>query len=355
MRKKNRIIFTGGGSAGHVVPCLPIIENFINSGCDVRYIGSYAGIECNIILKKKIPYIPIFTGKFRRYFSWENFLDPFKIVLGIFQSIVIIFKLKPSVIFSKGGFVAFPVVLAGWLNRVPIVIHESDITPGLANRWSFFFAKKICLTFANQDVGKKGKFIFTGTPIRDEILNGDANIGKNICRFSREQPVILFIGGGNGSQVINMLIENNYEDIISKFNVIQVTGISNKNTILTDRGSHIVFKYVQDELSHLFAYADCIVSRAGSNIIHEILAISKPHILIPLSKKISRGEQELNAKYFNKHYGSIILTEEQIDSKFIDVLYNTMNNIAEYKDDLLPFKCVSGNDKIISILSKYIN
>ncbi len=354
MKKKIKAVFTGGGSAGHVVPCLPLIEELLDSGWNVHYVGSYTGVERRVITNRAIDYSAIFTGKFRRYFSWQNFLDPIKIILGIFQAIIIIFRLKPQVIFSKGGFVAFPVVLAGWLNRVPIIVHESDITPGLANKLSFFFAKKVCLTFPNVNLEKSGKFIYTGTPIRNEIVNGEAELGKNICKFTKEIPVLLFIGGGNGSEVINNLVEKNYDVLIKKFNIIQITGISNRNNIIIDPTSHVVFKYVEEGLAHLFAYADCIVSRAGSNIIHEILAISKPHILIPLSSQVSRGEQRLNAEYFQNNYGSVVLQEEQLDSEFINVLYSTMQETTSYRKKLSSHKFTIGNKKVISIIKEYM-
>ncbi len=348
--RMQKILFTGGGSAGHVVPALPLIEDLLDQNWQVFYIGSKFGIEKAIIANYKVKYFSIMTGKLRRYFSLQNFLDPFKIIIGTIQSIFIIFKIKPDVVFSKGGFVGVPVVLGAWINRVPIIAHESDLTPGLANKLSFPFVNKICLTFDVKN--KSNKMAFTGTPIRKQIFSGNKQRAIDMCDFKRELPIILFIGGGNGSKALNDLIDICHEDLINQFNIIQIAGKGNVELDKYSAYDHIIFEYVDEELPDLFAYADFIVSRAGSNTIHEIVALQKPHILVPLSAKVSRGDQLLNAKYFQTKFGSKVIFDENLITGFMPLLEEITSNIEKYKQQLSQSSFVDGSTKLLEIINE---
>lgn len=317
MSIKNVIIFTGGGSSGHVVPNLPLIKKFQTEGWETIYVGSKDGIEKEIVTKlPDISYIYITSGKLRRYFSWQNFIDPFKIICGIVQAFFLCRKTQPKVVFSKGGFVSFPLVVAAWLNRIPVIAHESDLTPGLANKLSFPFVKKICVTFpeTKNNLKNKAKVIVTGTPIRRELLYGNANKGLEICGFTTNKKVVLVIGGGLGSELINTVVRALLPKLLENFQVIHICGKDKTDNKLNLIG-YKQFEYVYDELPDIMACANIIISRAGANSIYEILTLQKPHILIPLSLKASRGDQISNAKYFAEHNLSEVIFEENLTAE----------------------------------------
>lgn len=352
MKKKGiidkNIVFTGGGSAGHVVPCLPLIEELLSEGWNISYIGSVNGIEKEIISNYPIKYYAITTGKLRRYFSWQNFLDVINVLKGINEARKLIKKINPSMVFSKGGFVPLPVVIGAWFRKVPVLIHESDLTPGLANKLTFPFAKSICLTFELKD--QKDNMVVTGNPIRKEILNGSKETGRELCDFNRDLPTIMFIGGGNGSMVINNLVKTNIREISSKYNIIQISGSKNIDKNSSSTREHKIYGYVDKELPHLLAFADLVVSRAGSNTISELVALHKPHILVPLSKRSSRGEQILNANYYKEKYKSIVIREEELAEGFMALLDNTTGNLLEYKQQLSNSMIPNGNEKLIEAI-----
>ncbi|MCK4608277.1 MAG: undecaprenyldiphospho-muramoylpentapeptide beta-N-acetylglucosaminyltransferase [Gammaproteobacteria bacterium] len=311
------VLFTGGGSAGHVIPNLALLNKLREQGQQVFYVGSKAGIEKEIIAKAgNVPYYAIATGKLRRYFSWQNFIDPLKIFYGIMQAFFICRKLKPRVVFSKGGFVAFPVVVAAWLNHIPVIIHESDITPGLANRLSFPFAKKVCVTFAETEryINKKYPVVVTGTPIRPELLQGKVEHGLSLCGFSAAKKVLLIYGGGLGAQKINELIRALLPELLDTFQIIHVCG-KGKVAMDLEQPGYKQFEFLHAELADMMACANIVISRAGANSIYELLTLNKPHILIPLPKIASRGDQLLNAKYCEKQGLSQVIYEEELTSE----------------------------------------
>lgn len=329
MRKS--ILFTGGGSAGHVTPNIALIKHFQQAGWQVTYVGSINGIEKEIVTKINIAYYGIASGKLRRYFSWQNFLDPFKIILGIIQAFFLCLKIKPAVIFSKGGFVAFPVVVAGWLRRIPVVIHESDLVPGLANRLSFPFAKKVCLTFADSVKYFKDntKILVTGTPIRTELFAGDATQGRKMCRFSADKKTILVFGGGLGADAINRIVRATLPQLLTHYQVVHLCGKGKLDASMQSVG-YVQFEYLHKELPDVMACADLVISRAGANSLYELLALRKPHILIPLSKQASRGDQIINAKYFaNLGLSQILFEEELTGEKFLE----KMDWLAKHEED----------------------
>jgi UDP-N-acetylglucosamine--N-acetylmuramyl-(pentapeptide) pyrophosphoryl-undecaprenol N-acetylglucosamine transferase len=281
-------------------------------------------------VKPKVQYFAISTGKLRRYFSWRNFIDPFKIVFGILGAWRICGQVKPSIVFSKGSFVAFPVVVAAWIRHIPVIIHESDFSPGLANRLSFPFATKICTTFAQSakyfSEKYKNKLVYTGLPIRPELLQGDAEIGREFCGFDSNKKIMLVQGGGLGADSVNRLVRELLPKLLPNFQIVHSCGKGKIDEALKDQGGYVRFEYISEEMPHVLAAADLVVSRAGSNSVHELIALKKPHILLPLSKESSRGDQILNAKHFEAlGLSSAIYPEDQTS----DNLYRQIEFLAE--------------------------
>ncbi len=307
---KPRLVFTGGGTAGHVTPNLALIDG-LSHDFDIAYIGSKAGVEKSMVLDQSIPYYAVRSGKLRRYFSFKNLSDPFNLIIGIFQATYILFKLKPQLVFSKGGFVALPVVIGAWLNRISVIAHESDLSPGLANRLSFPFVSQICVTF---DAGKKyfkkqDKVFVTGTPIRPELLQGNREAGLNYCGFDGTKPCLLVMGGSLGARVLNRCVRDNLKTLCARFHVLHLCGKDKLDTTLLNHPDYYQLAYASDNLSDLFAASDIVLSRAGANALYEILALAKPHVLVPLSNQYSRGDQIDNAKYFEKKGVSTVLDD----------------------------------------------
>jgi UDP-N-acetylglucosamine--N-acetylmuramyl-(pentapeptide) pyrophosphoryl-undecaprenol N-acetylglucosamine transferase len=332
---KYKIIMTGGGTAGHVTPNLALVPKLKEKGFDIKYIGSKEGIEKEIIGDANIPYYEISSGKLRRYFDFKNFTDPFKVMKGVIEANKILKKEKPNVIFSKGGFVAVPVVIAASMKKIPVVSHESDLTPGLANKLSAPFCTKLCVTFRESlKYIKDGKGVLTGTPIREEILNGNAEKGKRICNFKDSKEILLVIGGSLGAKSINEAVRKNLDELLKSYNIIHICGKNNLDNKLKDKKGYLQFEYVKEELPHLLKAADYIISRAGANVIFELLALNKPTLLIPLSKKISRGDQILNANSFeNEGYSLVLDEDEMIDDE--KKLFIKLKELKEKKDILV--------------------
>lgn len=332
MSERKRILFTGGGSSGHVAPNLALIEKFQEKGWEISYVGSYQGIEKRLIAPTGISYYAITSGKLRRYFSWQNFIDPFKILFGILQAVFLCLRIKPNVVFSKGGFVAFPVVVAAWLCRIPIIAHESDLTPGLANKLSYPFAKKICVTFeeTRKQLPKTEKVVVTGTPLRKQLFAGNKEKGRALCGFSGEKPVVMILGGGLGATPINEAIQKNLSLLLENFNIAHLCGYGKLNESLNNVEGYKQFEYLSAELPDLFALSDVVVSRAGANSLCELIALRKPHLLIPLPKGSSRGDQIANAECFYKKGISDVLYQKDLTC---ELLLRAINKLYEERDE----------------------
>lgn len=308
-----KIVLTGGGTAGHVTPNLALLPYLRAEGYEIVYIGSENGMERSLIEAEGMTYYGIPTGKLRRYLSKENLSDAFKVVKGIHAAKKLLKKLKPDLVFSKGGFVAVPVVLGAKKNNIPVIIHESDITPGLANKIAMPSARVICSTFPETlQYVPKGKGVHTGTPIRKELFEGDRAKGLAACGFSGEKPVLLMMGGSLGAVKLNNCLREILPELTKTFDIIHLCGKGNLDETLLGRTDYKQFEYVSDGLNDLFAAADFIVSRAGSNSISEFLALKKPHLLIPLSARASRGDQILNAASFEKQGFARVLDEDEM-------------------------------------------
>lgn len=327
-----KIILTGGGTAGHVTPNLALIPSLKERNYDIRYIGSYQGIERKLIEGAGIPYSGISSGKFRRYFDLKNFSDPFRVLKGYGEALKLIKSYKPDVIFSKGGFVAVPVVLAAKQCRIPIIIHESDMTPGLANKLCIPAATSICCNFPETLAYlPKEKAILTGSPIRKELLEGDRLAGLAYAKLSENLPVILIIGGSLGSVTVNNAVRGVLPKLLKNYQVIHICGKGNLDESLIGTGGYVQYEYVDAPLKHLFAAADLMISRAGANAICEILALRKPNILIPLTAAASRGDQILNAKSFAKQGFSYLLEEETLSGdSLLQAVSDTFTNRQAY-------------------------
>lgn len=333
-----RIVLTGGGTAGHVIPNIALIQVLQKEGWQIDYIGSAKGIEKAMITALKIPFHSVSSGKFRRYFSLKNLLDPFKILLGIIQAWHLLRKLKPNVVFSKGGFVAFPVVVGAWLNRIPVVAHESDMSPGLANRLSFPFANKICVNFAaaKKYFKHQEKVVVTGTPIRQQLFEGQVARGLERCGFSDEKPCLLIVGGSQGASALNQCVRQALPRLCQQFQIIHLCGKGKVDFAFSHTVGYCQIEYADDELADIFAASELVISRAGANALCEILALAKPHVLIPLSEKVSRGDQIQNARYFQQQEISVVIPEEKLTPDTLlaaieDVLAKKIEKIEKMK------------------------
>ena len=290
--------------------------------------------------------------KLRRHFTWKNFLTPLNVIRGVFQAIFVCYRLKPQIVFSKGGFVALPIVIGAWVNRIPVVIHESDLTPGLANRLSFPFATSICVTFpeGKNYFKNQTKIIVSGTPIREELLWGNAEKGRQICGFHSNKPILLISGGGLGAHVINQTIRRILPKLLEKFQVVHLCGKGKTDPQFDQLSGYKQFAYLNEEMADVLASADMVVSRAGANSIYELLALKKPHILIPLSTRASRGDQITNAKYFAKLNLSKVIYEEDLSDEKLLADINKLNEQKELVQQRLATFSLPNSVEIISQL-----
>ncbi|KRE90429.1 UDP-N-acetylglucosamine--N-acetylmuramyl-(pentapeptide) pyrophosphoryl-undecaprenol N-acetylglucosamine transferase [Paenibacillus sp. Soil766] len=310
------IVFTGGGSAGHVTPNLALMHKLAQQGWDVKYIGSATGIEKEIIDREGVPFYPISSGKLRRYFDIKNIKDPFKVMKGVYESYRLLKRLKPAIVFSKGGFVSVPVVLGSRMNNIPVIIHESDMTPGLANKISIPFATKVCVTFPESlSHIKGGKSVLTGLPIREHISSGKASRALQLCDFHSQKPVILVMGGSLGSQVLNQAIRANLNRLTQQFQIVHLCGKGNVSDEHLHTRGYKQFEYLNEELPDVLAMTDLVISRAGATSIFEFLGLEKPMLLIPLSRLASRGDQILNAASFQKAGYADVIQEEDLTAE----------------------------------------
>lgn len=348
------IVLTGGGTAGHVTPNIALIPSLKEDGWDIRYIGSHQGIEKDLITKEKIPYYSISSGKLRRYLSAENLKDPFKVIKGYFDAYKLLKKFKPKVVFSKGGFVSVPVVLAASTLRIPVIIHESDMTPGLANKIAMKSAKTVCVNFEEtlKYVGKKG--LLTGSPIRTELFEGDKNKAISLCGFTTRKPILLMMGGSLGSVKVNEVLRATLPELLPEFNIIHICGKGNLDQSKVGMKGYKQFEYVSDELPHLFAAADMMLSRAGANAIAEIVALNIPTLLVPLSAASSRGDQILNAKAMQAKGYCDVLFEEDLNGHSLVKKLNGLNKHRDlYISKMQVATRISGIDKIMHEIQKY--
>lgn len=350
-----KIVLTGGGTAGHVTPNLALIPSLQELGYEIHYIGSYQGIEKKLIENAGIPYHGISSGKLRRYFDVKNFSDPFRVLKGYGEALKILKTYKPDVVFSKGGFVAVPVVLAAKHFKIPTIIHESDMTPGLANKICIPSAAKVCCNFPETlNYLPKEKAVLTGSPIRKELLEGDRLSGLQYTGLSANRPVILVIGGSLGSVTVNNAVRKILPKLLPLYQIIHICGKGNLDQSLMNTPGYIQYEYVDAPLKHLFAAADLIISRAGANSICEILALRKPNILIPLSAAASRGDQILNARSFERQGFSTVLEEENLtEDSLYQAISSTDQKRAKFISAMEQSTLSNAVDSIIALIEEY--
>lgn len=352
-----RIVFTGGGTAGHVTPNIALIPKLKSLGYDIHYIGSYEGIERKLIEDYRIPYYGISTGKLRRYFDLKNFSDPFRVIKGFMEAKQVLKTLKPDIVFSKGGFVSVPVVRAASSLKIPCIIHESDMTPGLANSLCIPVAQKVCCNFPEtlQKLPAE-KAVLTGSPIRAELTKGNKEKGLAMCGFHGGKPVIMVIGGSLGAAGVNTLVREALPKLLEDFQVVHICGKEKIDNLLLNTEGYKQFEYVKEDLKDLFAMADIVISRAGANAICELLALRKPSLLIPLPARASRGDQILNAKSFESQGFAMVADEDYLTAvtltEKVHELYFTRQS---YIDAMQNSNQRDAIDKIIGLIEEIVN
>lgn len=330
-------MFTGGGSGGHVTLNLNLIPIFQKNGWEIVYVGSETGIEKELISKiTDVKYYAIKTGKLRRYFSWQNLKDMFKIPLGVCQAAAIIHKEKPDIIFSKGGFVSFPVVVGGFLNHRKIFMHESDLTPGLANKMSLPFVSKFFTTFIDtvKYVRTPQKVCYIGPVLSDRLKNGNKDKALQMCNFTADKPIVMFVGGSLGAQSLNKAVQKNIDTLLQKFQIIHICGKNQKTDL--QRDGYAQFEFVDKEFKDLLAATDIVVTRSGSNAIFEFWSLNIPMLLVPLPSNASRGEQSSNAQNFqSKGFAEILLDKDlSQDGLLVAQIDKMYQNLDTYRHNI---------------------
>ena len=348
------IILTGGGTAGHVTPNIALLPGLRARGFEIRYIGSYDGMEKGLIEQEGIPYDGISTGKLRRYLSLKNISDIGHVLKGLREARALLRKYRPDIVFSKGGFVSVPVVRAAKALKIPVIIHESDMTPGLANKLCYSAASKICCNFPETvEMLPKEKAVLSGSPIRAELLSGSREKGLDFCGFSGSKPVLLMIGGSSGARKLNEVLREALPLLLPDFDVVHLCGKGNLDESLKEMRGYVQFEYISKELPDLFAASDLVFSRAGANAICELLALRKPTLLTPLSAAVSRGDQILNARSFEKQGFSMVVEEENLTASVLsESLHKLYEDREKYIHAMSASTEKSGVDTILSLIDE---
>ena len=342
-----KIVMTGGGTAGHVTPNIALMPSLKEAGFEISYIGSYEGIEKGLIEKLGVPYYGVSTGKFRRYMDVRNFSDPFRVLKGIREAKKILKDLSPDIVFSKGGFVSVPVVKAASSLKIPCVVHESDFTPGLANKLCFPMAKTVCCDFPEtMHMLPEGKGVLTGSPVRSELLTGSAEKGRELCGFADDKPVLMVIGGSQGAAAVNQAVRDALPGLLQKYYVVHLCGKDKMDNLLLTREGYKQFEYVTDGLADIFAMADIVVSRAGANSIFELLTLRKPNILIPLPG--GRGDQILNAESFQEQGFSIMIDQDDLSTSY---LTDKINYLYSNRESFIKAMSASKQNDAIGLIT----
>lgn len=320
-----KIVLTGGGTLGHVTPHLALIPHLLEAGYEIHYIGTENGMEApKLRATPGVCYHAVQSGKLRRYFSWQNFTDPFRVLIGAVQSARLMGQIKPDVCFSKGGFVAVPVVFGAWLHRVPVVCHESDLTPGLANKLCKPFARRIATTFPECAAALGPKAEAVGTPLRPELFRGSRARGLSLLGFSGTKPILLMMGGSSGAQAVNKALRDALPRLLPAFDVAHICGKGNLDAALDGTPGYAQMELLDAELPDVLACADLVLSRAGSNALMEFQALGRPMLLVPYPKGASRGDQILNAQSLEKRgLCRVLLQENMTPDTLVDALEAT--------------------------------
>ena len=349
-----KIILTGGGTAGHVTPNLALLPLLKEHGYEVRYIGSYTGIEKTLVEQAGIPYDGISSGKLRRYFDWKNFTDPFRVLKGYGEARKLLKKYQPEIVFSKGGFVAVPVVMAAKHLHIPVIIHESDMTPGLANKLAIPSATRVCCNFSETlKYLPADKAIHTGCPIRAELLTGSKAAGQKLTGFNNEKPVLMIIGGSLGAVAVNNAVRAALPQLLEQFQVVHLCGKNNLDESLQGTPGYVQYEYMGEPLKDIFALADIVISRAGANAICELLALKKPNLLIPLGSAASRGDQILNAESYQKKGYSMLLPQDELTvERLVQDVQTLYANRTQYQETMALAKDRDAVEKVVTLIEE---
>lgn len=349
-----KIILTGGGTAGHVTPNLALLPLLKEHGYEVRYIGSYTGIEKTLVEQAGIPYDGISSGKLRRYFDWKNFTDPFRVLKGYDEARKLLKKYQPEIVFSKGGFVAVPVVMAAKHLHIPVIIHESDMTPGLANKLAIPSATRVCCNFSETlKYLPADKAIHTGCPIRAELLTGSKAAGQKLTGFNNEKPVLMIIGGSLGAVAVNNAVRAALPQLLEQFQVVHLCGKNNLDESLQGTPGYVQYEYMGEPLKDIFALADIVISRAGANAICELLALKKPNLLIPLGSAASRGDQILNAESYQKKGYSMLLPQDELTvERLVQDVQTLYANRTQYQETMALAKDRDAVEKVVTLIEE---
>ena len=349
-----RIVLTGGGTAGHVTPHLALLPHLKAQGYEIHYIGTKNGIEHSMIgAIDGITYHCVQSGKLRRYFDWKNFTDPFRVIWGAFQSAYLIGKIKPDVCFSKGGFVSVPVVIGSWLHRVPTLCHESDLTPGLANKICMKFAQRAATTFPECAKALGNKATFTGTPLRPELFKGSREEGLKMAHFTADKPVLLMMGGSLGAQSVNAALRKALPKLLETMQVFHICGKGNLDESLNSLPGYYQVEFMSETLPHALACADYILSRAGANALCEFQALGKPMLLVPYPMGASRGDQVLNAQSFEKRGLAKVLPQDQMTEETLaNEIFNLIKNGDQYRKALHDAPPADGTQAVLRMIEE---
>ncbi|HKP97931.1 MAG TPA: undecaprenyldiphospho-muramoylpentapeptide beta-N-acetylglucosaminyltransferase [Fibrobacteria bacterium] len=365
MQTARAIVLTGGGTAGHVIPNLALLPLLTREGWRAEYIGSETGIEKRLVEAQGIPFHGIPSGKLRRYFDWKNFTDPFRVIGGVFKAWGLLGRLRPCLVFSKGGFVAVPVVFAARARGIPVIVHESDLTPGLANRLAIPFARAVCASFPETMMHlPKGKAVLTGAPIRAELFRGDRAKGEAFLGLEAgsaaggspggPKPLLLIVGGSLGSRNLNKAVRAVLPDLLERYRVAHLCGKDGLDPALDGTPGYRQLEFVSAEMPDVLAAADAVLSRAGSNALFEFLALQKPHLLVPLPLTASRGDQILNARAFAAEGYSRVLPEEEMGGGRLLQELEILGAQAEMHRQAMrgsPFR--NGAEKVMEVIARF--
>ncbi len=349
-----KIVLTGGGTLGHVTPHLALIPHLKEAGYEIHYVGTENGMEAGKMKSVEgIIYHAVKSGKLRRYFSWQNFTDPFRVVAGAFQSAHLMGKIKPDVVFSKGGFVAVPVVFGAWLRRIPVLCHESDLTPGLANKLCKPFAKKFATTFPEcaEALGRKAEM--TGTPLRPELFRGSREKGLKLAGLDGQKPVLMMMGGSSGAQSVNACLREALDELTKTFDILHACGKGNLDPGLEGREGYRQFEFLDQELPDMLACTDLVLSRAGANALCEFQALGRPMLLIPYPKGASRGDQILNAKSLQKRgLCHVLMQEDMTRETLVKAVQETWADREKLAEALKNAPPADGTKRVLELIEE---
>lgn len=349
------VLFTGGGTKGHILPNLPLIESLKCNRYKVAYIGERNGIEEHIVSPFVDSFYSIFCGKFRRYFSLKNITDVIRIVLGILQSIIFVHRIKPSLVFSKGGFVSFPVVVASWVMRVPVIIHESDLTLGLTNKLCLPFAKRLCVAFPStlEHISNTISSHYTGVPIRAE-LSQTAAIHSALPPVINLPRLVIF-GGSQGARPLNEWVASHVDQLLQHFQVVHILGSKGDLSDCAVHEHYYPFIDILDAFPALLKSADVVMCRSGATTIHELLHLMIPNVLVPLPTYASRGDQLENAEWCRTHRVSEVIYQNDLsNSDTIDRILRTLEQKEQYKTNMIRLDRPDPVSAILTIMHPFL-